>query len=151
MNNCIQLNESISVGGQPTVEELDELSKQGFRAVLNLREQSEQGGLSPDEEGEKVRELGMIYAHVPVSMKALNDEVVRRMHEVLAELPAPVFVHCAQGKRAGAVAMMHTATVEGMTGEETLQKAGELGFECDPPKLAEFIKSYVDRYRAHRS
>lgn len=31
-----------------------------------------------------------------------------------------------------------------MTGEQTLQQAEKMGFECDQPELKEFVKSHGD-------
>ena len=42
--------------------------------------------------------------------------------------------------------MMHLAAEQGMTGEQVIEKAEEIGFECDTPELEEFVKSYVDRH-----
>ena len=41
---------------------------------------------------------------------------------------------------------MHMAVEQGMTGEQTLQKAEEMGFECDQPELEQFVKDYVDSH-----
>ncbi len=42
--------------------------------------------------------------------------------------------------------MMHQAVERGMTGEETLKKAEQMGFECDVPALKEFVTGYVDNH-----
>ena len=42
--------------------------------------------------------------------------------------------------------MMDLAVKQGMSGEQTLQKAEEMGFECDKPELIEFVKKYVDTH-----
>jgi hypothetical protein len=36
---------------------------------------------------------------------------------------------------------------KGMSGEETVQKAKEMGFKCDVPRLEDFVKNYVDRHQ----
>ena len=33
-----------------------------------------------------------------------------------------------------------------MTGDEVIRKAEEMGFECDTPELANFVKSYVNSH-----
>lgn len=148
MPKITNLTDRIAIGEQPSIEDLDELSKNGYRAVVNLRDSGEQGGISPEEEGIKVREFGMLYSHVPVTLQTLNDDLMARFREEIVAMPGPVFVHCAAGKRAAAIALMHVATVKGMTGDEALQEAARMGFELDNPKFAEFVKRYVDEHHA---
>ena len=67
--------------------------------------------------------------------------------EALGRLPQPILLHCASGKRSGTLAMMHLASEQGMSGDETLEKADQMGFECDTPELESFVRDYVDRHR----
>jgi protein tyrosine phosphatase (PTP) superfamily phosphohydrolase (DUF442 family) len=82
-----------------------------------------------------------------VSGDALDDEVVDRFREAIGRLPRPILLHCASGKRSGAMTMMHVASEQGMTGDEAIAKAESMGFECDTPELEAFVKDYVDRHR----
>jgi hypothetical protein len=43
---------------------------------------------------------------------------------------------------------MDMAVEQGMTGDETLQKAKEMGFECDQPALEQFVRQYVDSHKS---
>ncbi len=47
--------------------------------------------------------------------------------------------------------MMHQAVEQGMTGEQTLKQAEEMGFECEQEELREFVKNYVDSHNTARS
>ena len=143
----MKINDQVSVGPQPSQEELQKLAKQGFKSVVNFRTEGEdEQPLSPQAEGEKVKSAGMEYLHIPVSMKAMGLELVDQFREQFPDLPKPVFAHCKSGKRAGAMVMMHMAVEQGLTGEQTLQHAEKMGFECDQPQLKEFVKSYVDSH-----
>lgn len=143
----MKINDQVTVGGQPTEEELRKLAQQGFLSVVNFRTEGEEDQpLSPQAEGEKVSAAGMDYLHIPVSLEAMGPELVDQFREKLTELPKPVFAHCKSGKRAGAMVVMDMAVEQGMTGEQTLQKAKEMGFECDQPELEQFVQSYVDSH-----
>jgi len=149
MEKQMQINEQMTVGPQPSENDLQQLKEQGFQAVVNFRTAGEEEQpLSPDEEGEKVRGLGLEYLHIPVSMKEMKTEQVDRFREELDRLPKPIYAHCRSGKRAGAFAMMHVASEQEMSGEATLQQAKEMGFECDKPELEEFVRQYVDQHSA---
>ena len=143
----IKINDQISVGAQPSEQDLRKLAQHGFLSVVNFRtDGEEEQPLSPHAEGEKVIAAGMDYLHIPVSMEGMGPELVDQFREQLIELPKPVFAHCKSGKRAGAMVVMDMAVEQGMTGDQTLQKAKEMGFECDQPELEQFVRSYVDSH-----
>ena len=143
----IEINENVTVGPQPSADEIRCLSHQGFESVINFRTNGEdEQPLSPDDEGQQVQIAGLEYVNIPVSMDSMNPELVDQFRSRFEALPKPIFAHCKSGKRAGAMVMMHMACVYGMTGEETLKKAEEMGFECDQPELVDFVKSYVNNH-----
>ncbi|WP_339749813.1 protein tyrosine phosphatase family protein [uncultured Rubinisphaera sp.] len=147
MANNMKINDKVTVGPQPSEKEIQQLSQQGYKTVVNFRTEGEdEQPLSPDAEGEKVKAAGLKYLHIPVSMKSMGPKLVDQFREKYSELPKPVFAHCKSGKRAGAMVMMHMAIEKGMSGEETLQKAEEMGFECEQDELRQFVKSYVDNH-----
>ncbi|MFQ5687766.1 MAG: beta-lactamase hydrolase domain-containing protein [Candidatus Scalindua sp.] len=145
MDNEMQISESITIGAQPSEEELSQLMNRGFKSIVNLRVDGEnEQSMSPDEEGKKVKALGMEYVHIPVPSNGMNTEQVDRFRQTLKQLPSPVLVHCQKGKRAGALSMMHIAIESGWSGEETLQKAHDMGFQCDDPAMSDFVNGYID-------
>ena len=148
---AMKINDQVTVGPQPSEDELQKLGQQGFRSVVNFRtEGEEEQPLTPRAEGKRVKSAGMEYLHIPVSMKAIGPELVDQFREKFADLPKPVFAHCKSGKRAGAMVMMHMAVEQGMTGEQTLQRAKEMGFECDQPELEQFVRQYVDSHASSK-
>lgn len=147
MADKMKINDQVTVGPQPSEEDIKQLGQQGFKTVVNFRTESEEEQpLSPDAEGEKVKAAGLEYLHIPVSMKSMGPELVDQFREKYPDMPKPVFAHCKSGKRAGAMVMMHMAVEQGMTGEQTLEKAKEMGFECDKPELEQFVRQYVDSH-----
>ena len=147
MEKVMKISDQVTVGAQPSEDQLQQLGKQGFKSVVNFRTEGEEDQpLSPQAEGKKVKTAGLEYLHIPVSMKGMGPELVDQFREKFAELPKPVYAHCKSGKRAGAMVMMHMAIEQGMTGDQTLQKAKEMGFECDQPQLEQFVRQYVDSH-----
>lgn len=147
MADKMKINDEVTVGPQPSEEVINQLNQQGFKTVVNFRTDGEdEQPLSPDAEGKTVTAAGMEYMHIPVSMKSMGPELVDQFRAKYPDLPKPVFAHCKSGKRAGAMVMMHMAVEQGMSGEQTLQKAEEMGFECEQEELREFVKSYVDNH-----
>lgn len=149
MTEKIRFNRAITVGGQPSADELQRLQQNGFKSVINLRTSAEQdNSLEPDEEGELVRSLGMEYINLPVATDSLKDVKVDAFRDELDKLSEPIFVHCSSGKRAGAFTMMDAAVKEDMSGNEAVNMAEQMGFECDVPELEAFVKQYIDSHDA---
>lgn len=146
MTDLLKINDHFAVGlGHPGKQDLVDLAKDGFRAVVNLRHGDEDNQpLRPDEEGEQVRSLGMNYVHIPVSGKALDEFVVDRFRDSVSDLQKPIYVHCASGTRSGAFTMMNVASKENMWGDAAVQEAEAMGFEGDNSGLKEFVRNYVD-------
>lgn len=145
MSNRMKFNDQLTVGAQPSENELQGLTKEGFQSVINFRTAGEEDQpLGPDAEGDVVRAAGLKYLHVPVSMDGMDEKKVDQFREQYQSLPKPVFAHCKSGKRAGAMMMMHTAVEQGLSGDQALEQAKEMGFECDKPELEKFVKQYVD-------
>ena len=148
MADTMKMNDDVTVGGQPTEQEITSLATKGFKSVVNLRTAGEkEQPISPDDEAAMVKAAGMQYLHLPVSLKGMSEDLVDSFRAEFAKLPRPVFAHCAAGKRAGAMVMMDMAVEQGMTGDETLSKATEMGFDCDVPELEQFVKQYVDSHQ----
>ena len=146
MSERQRISDGVTVGAQVSKDEVGQLPQEGFKTVVNLREPGEQEQpISPDEERKLVEASGMTYLHIPVSGKDMKAEQVDRFRQEIKTLPGPVFVHCHKGKRAGAFAMMAVAVEKGWSGDQTIETAEEMGFECDTPQLKDFVKRYVDR------
>jgi uncharacterized protein (TIGR01244 family) len=148
MEARMKINEKITSARQPSEEELKKLPLEKFRSVINLRTEGEEDQpLSPAEEGELVKDLGLLYVNIPVSPKeGPKAEQVDRFLKEVDRLPGPIFVHCRRGKRSGAFAMISESLRQNLSGREALQKAESMGFECDVPRLKEFFIEYIDNH-----
>lgn len=106
MTDRIRISDKIIVGKIPPSErDLESLASEGFAAVVNLRRAGEPNQpLSPEEEGEAAARQGMRYVHIPVDGANIDSATIQRFKDEVSQLPGPVFVHCASGRRAQAVA-----------------------------------------------
>ena len=148
MDIRLKLNQEVTVGCQPSKQDLQELALEGYRSVVNLRPAGEEvEQLSPTSEGSLVYQLGMEYDHLPAALNSLNSATVDRFRADYAHLPKPVFVHCKSGKRAGAFALLHLAAERGWDGAKTLEEAEQMGLHLDQPQLLAFVESYADQHR----
>ncbi len=149
MKNEIKIDENITSARQPTEDEIKKLPQRGFKSVINVRTSGEEDQpLTPEAEGELVRKLGMQYLNIPVSNKDLpKKEQIEQFRKALEGMPKPIYAHCHRGKRSGAFIMIDQALKQGMTGDEALQKAMSMGFECGVPQLKDFFVSYINQHK----
>ncbi|MCB1993240.1 MAG: protein tyrosine phosphatase family protein [Geminicoccaceae bacterium] len=152
MDEVIRLNEDYAVASsEPARRTFDRIAAEGFRSVVSFQTREEEQKLPIEDEREAAAQAGLAFLHQPVSGDSLDDETVDRFRDALGGLPKPVLLHCSSGKRAGAMTMMHLASEMGLSGDEALEKAASMGFECDNPKLEAFVRDYVDRHQRRSS
>jgi len=98
IRNFIPVSERLATGGQPSEQQIRELTAAGFDVVVNL------GLLDPryclaDEAG-LVESLGVAYFHIPVDFKAPRSEDLETFFNVMeGSRGKHVFVHCAANYR----------------------------------------------------
>ncbi|WP_026734599.1 beta-lactamase hydrolase domain-containing protein [Fischerella sp. PCC 9605] len=142
MENVKRINDELTVSGQVTPEQLQQVANEGFKSVMNLRSPDEKGFLADEEQQAKA--LGLHYVNIPVKVDTLTEEQTTEILKEIDELPKPALIHCGTAMRAGAMSLMNVATRQGMTPEQAFQKAGEIGFDCSSnPKMKEFFAQYV--------
>lgn len=144
IRNFLRVNEQFCTGGQPTPEGLEQLKKDGVKAVINLRVPSEYA--AADEEA-KVKELGLRYFNIPVVYNDPRDAQVDEFLK-LTDDPAnrPAFIHCTAGIRAGAFWLIRRVMRDGFTFEDAQADAEKVGLR-GAPHLVEFARKYIETHR----
>lgn len=128
----------------PDAKALEQAAAAGVRTVVNFRAENETGGLKPEAERLVAEKLGLNYLHHPVTPESLNGETVDNFRRAMDDLPQPVFLHCASGKRAGAMTLMALAADKGWDGETALAEGKARGLDLTEEKIGQFVKSYAD-------
>jgi uncharacterized protein (TIGR01244 family) len=136
---------TITVGDQPTEQDLEQLKREGYVGVVNLRHAGEpEQPLSPDREGEKVRELGMDYLHYGVGGAPLSEPGVTGVCDFVdrhAQGSQKVLVHCRKGGRAIALLLLQQARANHWGPEEAIAKGKAMGLEVEGG-----LKTLVETY-----
>ncbi|MDX1645466.1 MAG: sulfur transferase domain-containing protein [Thermoanaerobaculia bacterium] len=126
--NQVEVAEGVLAGGQPSAEQLEALRAAGYRAVLNLRTEREEG---PGQETAEA--VGLEFERLPIDGSAGLDEAnARRFAELLDAMERPLVVHCGSGNRVGALFALKAYYVDGQDAEaalETGRRAGLTGLE----------------------
>ncbi len=140
--NFLRVNKQICTGGQPSLDDLAKLKREGVRAVINLRRPTE---YNAEEEAAKVKELGLRYFNVAVSVAEPKDEQADEFLKITSDPQnRPAFIHCASANRVGAFWMIRRVLVDGWKIEDAEAEARKIGMHS--PRLVEFAHSYIERH-----
>lgn len=144
-----QINDTLSVGRDPPGEEdLPEIAAAGFRSVVDLRVAGEAAqALPPAAEARAVEARGLRYANLPVPTGRLDEAALDRFQALFEELPKPIFVHCASGKRAGTFALAQAGSAAGLSGNQVVERIAEAGAAYGSDDMRETVRRWVDRRR----
>ena len=68
MSQRMKISDEITVGPQPSADEIEKIAGEGFASLINFRTAGEDDQpLSPDAEQQKVESNGLKYLHIPGS------------------------------------------------------------------------------------
>ena len=125
-------------GGQPTQAQVEAAARGGFRTVINMRTEAEQGH---EWEAEAVKSLGMRYVSIPIDSKAFTRENVERFDAALREAlgEGPVLLHCASGNRIGAMLALRSGWLEEVEAETALKYGKASGMTRLEPAVRELL------------
>ncbi|MBF2047092.1 MAG: phosphatase [Elainella sp. C42_A2020_010] len=149
MINAFQVNEYLTTTGQVIPAQLKQAVQEGFKSVLNLRSPDELGFMP--EEQQIAESLGLHYVNLPLKLETLDEALITHILTVLDQIPKPAVIHCAASIRSTAIALLSVALQEGLTPEQTLARAKELGYKfanyaCIDPQLKQFFSQYILKY-----
>jgi uncharacterized protein (TIGR01244 family) len=111
--NWRRLDDRITTSGQPTEEQLADISALGVRHIVNLGLHSHE--TAPPDEAASVSRLGMTYIHIPVDFQNPTDQDFEQFGSVIEQLKdVPVHVHCIANARVLAFFYRYRRDVLGM-------------------------------------
>lgn len=113
--------------GQPTLDDIRELKKQGFASIINLRPASE---FDAKAESKLAKELNLHYINVPFnSGDDLNDVLINKITKSVVSVrpQGKVLVHCKSGNRVGVWLAGHFYKDHKYSKKEALSTAKVLG------------------------
>lgn len=146
MNVKKSITPHITVGDQPTEDDLVECKYEGYAGVVNLRHDGEpEQPIGPHAEGERVQALGLRYLHHGVGGAPLTVQGVTQVCDFIDELTAEgqkVLVHCRKGARAVALVLIQQARAQGWGADEAIARGREMGLMVDGPMRA-MVEDYL--------
>jgi tyrosine-protein phosphatase SIW14 len=141
IRNFGEVNQNLFRGGAPTGEALDELKALGVNLVIDLRED----GNGRELEKQKVEQLGIHYAHIPMrSVSAPRQAEIERALSLIVNQPTgKVYVHCWRGKdRTGTVIACYRIQHDGWDNRRALEEARSYGMS----RLERAMQAYIAHF-----
>jgi uncharacterized protein (TIGR01244 family) len=143
--NCVEVDDRILTGGQPTAEQIKAAAADGFTTVINLLPAQSEHALSG--EAELVAALGMTYIHIPVDWGNPTDADFSAFEQAMqAAHGGKVLIHCAANFRATAFFCLYAQKHLGWTKARAEELRALIWRGSDYPVWEEFIR----RIRAKR-
>lgn len=133
------VSDRVATGGQPTLPQIASLAKEGFHAIVNLREPSEYDAAA---EEAAAKGKGLTYISIPVNKDAPRPEQADAFLAALKDTRIyPVFIHCATGNRVAAFWMIRRVIVDKWDLEDAEREAKIVGLKT--PAMTEFALEYI--------
>lgn len=146
MNVQRPFSPTITIGDQPTEADLERLKNEGYKGVVNLRNDGEpEQPISTADEGARVRALGMDYLHQGVGSAPLTAPGVTAVCDFIdahSQGGQKVLVHCRKGGRAIALLLLQQARAHKWTKDEVVAQGKAIGLEVDGG-LKAMVESYL--------
>lgn len=123
-----RFSERIVIGGNLAAADLSWLASQECPEIIDLRTPDEDaiGGLSFADERRLAADLGIAYHHVPMMRAMRAKDAIAAVRALLRPVAARVLLHCTDGARAGALALIHLGCDAGRSLGECYIRAARL-------------------------
>jgi uncharacterized protein (TIGR01244 family) len=130
------LDDTISVFGQITPDDVAEAKALGFTTIINNRPDGEQDGQPAGAEIEAAaRAAGLAYVAIPVDHSGFSEAQVTAMAAALGDAEGPVLAFCRSGTRSTFLWALASAS-RGEDGDALVAKASNAGYDISPIRHA---------------
>ena len=145
ITNFTKVDAVVACGGATDIAALEGLKNDGFKAVINLRQATEQGA-NIEENSAKAKALGLNYVHLPFNPATPSDKTVDDFLAAVAnKANQPVYIHCGSASRVGAVWLVKRVLQDGWTIEKATEEARLIGLRSAP--LEAFALKYIEAHK----
>jgi len=131
--NTTQLDEKLSVSGQISLEDLQEIAASGYKSIICNRPDMEGGSTQPTSTQLKqsAKSLGLAFEYLPVEINGVAPEHGEQFNSLMASLPQPILAFCGSGKRATALYHIAKQDLTGSTSKQPVSHACNWGGAFD--------------------
>ena len=143
--NFSKVDAVVACGGATETAALDGLAKDGFKAVINLRQATE-ANANIEQNSARAKELGLKYIHIPFNTQQLDPKVIDNFIAAVADKSnQPAYVHCGSASRVGAVWLAKRVVQDGWPIDKATEEAKAIGLRGEP--LEKFALDYIATHK----
>lgn len=137
--NFHQYSETLSSGGQPTVEQIKKMKAAGIERIINLSPVSTPNYLK--EEAELTESLGISYLHFPVNCSDLKDHHYTLFKQIMAGSESvKTFVHCGGNIKSSSLIHMYQVREQNRDEKDSLTEL--LQMQTPEQKWYDYFKKF---------
>lgn len=142
VRNFTRVDATIGCAGATDPKAMAAIAEAGYRAVLNLREASEDGALIP--ESQKAAEAaGLQFLHLPFKGSAPDPVVATQFLRIVTDTNhQPLFINCGSANRVASLWLIKRLVVDKWPQEKAIEEAKAIGLTSDA--LLKFALSYAE-------
>ena len=144
--NFRRVNDRISIGGQPSEDQLRAAAADGFQTVINLATEDLRYALA--DEASLVRSLGMTYQHIPVEWENPQSSDFAQFEAAMqAHSAGKLLIHCAANFRVSAFYSLYALKHLGWTEAQADEFRSSIWAGSDYPVWTKFIDEMTAKIR----
>lgn len=145
ITNFTKVDAVVACGGATETGALEGLQKDGFKAVINLRQAAEPGA-NIEANAARAKALGLTYIHIPFNGQAPENKTVDDFLAAVAnKANQPVYIHCGSASRVGAVWLVKRVLQDGWPVAKATEEAKMIGLRS--AALEEFALKYIAEHK----
>lgn len=135
-----QIEDSLFIGPQPTLSDLEALGQSGVSTVIDLRHPSE----LQISNAELAQQAGLDYVNIPIRKATISANDVADFLQNLKTKTGKFLVHCGLGPRAFLMVLLRQAVLQGWSPETLLVRLREGGLNMQAnAEFVEFAENYL--------
>ncbi len=145
IRNYTRVDATIGCAGATDPKAMAVLKERGYKAVLNLREASEEGAQIPESKA-AAEAAGLTFIHVPFKGSAPDDAVADEFLKVVANTShQPLFINCGSANRVGAMWLIKRMVIDKWAQDKAVDEAKAIGLSS--AALEKWAIDYVAKRR----
>jgi uncharacterized protein (TIGR01244 family) len=145
IRNYTRVDATIGCAGATDPKAMALLKERGYKAVLNLREASEDGAQIPESKA-AAEAAGLTFIHVPFKGSAPDDAVADEFLKVVANTTnQPLFINCGSANRVGAMWVIKRMVIDKWAQDKAVEEAKAIGLSS--AALEKWALEYVAKRR----
>ncbi len=125
---CRHLTSDMAVSAQISIDDVPEIAKLGFKAIINNRPDDETDNQPSSKQlAEAAHKEGIEYHHQPVKSGNITDQDVDTFGRLLDQIEEPVFAFCRTGTRSSVLWALSQVGL--LDTDEILSRCQQAGYD----------------------